>query len=67
MALLNCHECGQKVSSEALNCPSCGAAVRSIRNAGRSTLRWIWYIACALVLTIVAVSCYNTAGTLMRH
>jgi hypothetical protein len=28
MALIKCHECGKKVSTEASTCPGCGAAVR---------------------------------------
>lgn len=28
MSLLKCHECGQAVSSDAKNCPGCGAKVR---------------------------------------
>lgn len=66
MALLVCHECGQKVSSDASACPACGAAVRSVRNKGRSMLRWMWYAACAMVLSIVFVSCYNATSVLNR-
>lgn len=66
MTLLVCHECGHKVSSEAKACPSCGAAVRSVKNRGRSALRWIWYGACGLVLSIVFVSCYNATSALNR-
>jgi hypothetical protein len=28
MALIKCHECGKKVSTESASCPNCGAAVR---------------------------------------
>ena len=28
MALQNCHECGKQVSTEATNCPNCGALVK---------------------------------------
>lgn len=66
MALMTCHECGQKVSSQAAACPACGAAVRSIKNRGRSVLRWIWYALCAGVLSIVFVSCYNASSAFYR-
>lgn len=38
MALISCRECGKDVSTEAVNCPSCGARVAPQSSA------WKWVI-----------------------
>ena len=30
MALISCSECGKKVSSKAISCPSCGAPIADV-------------------------------------
>lgn len=34
MALLDCHECGKPVSTEAKSCPSCGAKPKKVKKSG---------------------------------
>ena len=33
MALIDCHECGKKISNEAQSCPSCGAPASAPQSA----------------------------------
>lgn len=35
MALIKCHECGKEVSTDAKNCPSCGAVVKTPKKKSR--------------------------------
>lgn len=49
MALIKCHECGKKVSTEATVCPACGAAVKvpEPKQAGASrnrVVKWVLII-----------------------
>jgi len=34
MALIKCKECEKEISSDAVNCPSCGAPVKPIKKKG---------------------------------
>lgn len=34
MALINCPECGAKISDQAETCPKCGAPIATITNNG---------------------------------
>lgn len=52
MALIKCHECGNRVSTEAKTCPTCGATVRisTQSKAPVKSTRWGWIL---IILFIV--------------
>lgn len=39
MALINCHECGKQVSTDAKTCPSCGASVKKQK---KPVSKYVW-------------------------
>ena len=45
MALKNCKECGNKVSTEAVSCPSCGAVLKKRRGC-------LWYIGYVILILV---------------
>jgi len=47
MALIKCHECGKKVSTEAAACPSCGAVPRVPISKPTNWGRWVLIIGAA--------------------
>jgi DNA-directed RNA polymerase subunit RPC12/RpoP len=56
MALIKCHECGKKVSTEAAVCPACGAAVKipepKKKTPTRGVYRILGYALCAYLVVI---------------
>lgn len=53
MSLLQCHECGREVSSQAKRCPACGAPVRRPGYGGIQVPRWLgWSVVLAGVLIL---------------
>ena len=55
MALINCHECGNQVSDNAVACPKCGAPVL-VRIRRRRKTRLI-LLAIELVFVAVVIFC----------
>ena len=55
MALVKCHECGNQVSTEAKNCPQCGAKVK--RPTSRTTI-----VLGGLFAVAVAAAVVQTGG-----
>lgn len=51
MALITCNECGNKISSSASACPSCGAPVISYEPNKRHL--WLWALALVVVYFIM--------------
>ena len=50
MALIECHECGREISTEAKACPQCGA-----RNKSRKQSKFLkWILAPAVITAVVA-------------
>ena len=58
MALIKCRECGSQVSTEAANCPKCGASVESQKS------KLLWFVGVVVVFLAVALFCLFT-GTPM--
>ncbi len=63
MALIECHECKKQISSEAANCPGCGAKVKIPKPAkksvsGKSILKWVGISFC-LIFLMQAVGAYK--------
>lgn len=53
MALTKCRECGEKVSTDARACPSCGAVGPTAEALGWHFARMAgWFIVCLSILTI---------------
>jgi hypothetical protein len=53
MALMNCRECGQQVSSDATACPHCGARARHRFPLGKALLLLL------AAVTIMIPTCYG--------
>ena len=53
MALVNCHECGKSVSTEAKKCPSCGATVKLPK---KPTSKLVWALLGVIVVSAVVVT-----------
>lgn len=50
MALITCHECGKQVSTEAKNCPSCGAKIKLPK---KPTSKWVWALLTVVGITMI--------------
>lgn len=56
MALINCHECGKPVSTEAKKCPSCGATVKIPKLPKKPMSKFmLWFLAAAGASTVAMV------------
>ena len=49
MALIKCKECEKEISSDAVNCPSCGAPVKPIKKKGS-------FAVCSLYICVVRIA-----------
>jgi hypothetical protein len=49
MALINCIECKNEISTTALSCPKCGAKVVQ----PKKTMSWIWWVLILIVVIFV--------------
>lgn len=59
MAMISCKDCGRKVSSQAKNCPECGAPVRGKSCLEISIRIILWFFVIGFFLTLMA---WCTAG-----
>lgn len=62
MALIDCRECGHRISEEAAHCPACGAPRRKIEPKGGLDLRAA-FITLAVVAVPLALSQLLTLGS----
>jgi hypothetical protein len=62
MALITCPECGQKISSQANNCPHCGAPAKKVATAGCPVWLAIVFLAFVVVLFIIG-HCSNQSSS----
>ena len=51
MSLIKCYECGAKISSDAVKCPSCGATNRKVK-----TMQGVFLIAIALAAIVALIA-----------
>lgn len=54
MSLIKCHECGNEISTDAKNCPKCGAKVK--RPMGRTTKLLFGFLGISIVAGIISAS-----------
>lgn len=57
MALINCPECNQQVSSQAKTCPKCGCPISAPVSTGNSSteMPFVWRIVIGIILIGIAV------------
>ena len=53
MALIECHECKNKVSTEAKKCPSCGAKIKIVNEKPKRSINSVGKIAIAAIFLII--------------
>ncbi|HEY5582563.1 MAG TPA: zinc ribbon domain-containing protein [Rhodoferax sp.] len=63
MALINCHECGKPVSTEAKKCPACGATVKLPKPPKKPTSKLVWGFLAVLVIGMFMLSAEKRADS----
>ena len=60
MAMINCHECGKPVSTEAVACPKCGAPLSVTKSRTRARVSSLRIIGVILALIVLLAMCSHT-------
>jgi hypothetical protein len=55
MALINCPECGARISDKALSCPNCGHPMIAEKKKGSWQPMNIWWMSIAVIALVVAL------------